>query len=75
MAIFFVVEFYGDAVSPKRCEIRIKIHGSPLGFGENSFESKSEPVSLIAYLYGKLRRLPRSMKSYEKQQIVIMCAF
>jgi hypothetical protein len=35
MAIFFVVEFYGDAVSPKRCEIRIKILGSALGFGEN----------------------------------------
>jgi hypothetical protein len=58
MALFFVVEFYGDAVSPKRCEIRIKIHGSPLGFGENSFESKSESVSLIAYLIVSLEGFP-----------------
>lgn len=74
MAIFFVIEFYGDAVNSKRCEIQITIHGSPLGFGENSFEPKSESVSLIAYLYGKLRKFPRSMKSYGKKHIAIMCA-
>ncbi len=33
IAIFFFIEFYGDAISSKRCEIRIKIHAGPSGLG------------------------------------------
>jgi len=32
--LLLFIEVYGDAVIPKRCEIRIKIHGGPSGFRE-----------------------------------------
>jgi len=34
IAIYFLIELYGDAISSKHCEIQIKIQGSRWGFGE-----------------------------------------